>query len=160
MIACLLLLLFGFDILSNRMVVVVSTILPLSFSLALIYSFYATYHKVYSIFCIIGFLLIFFSRYYLKEKIATIILAVVHGIAGLLIFILPLVLTMSGKMSPQYSLISVGGTLIGISGLLLAFLKMGKPILLKHTIYKLLPGILFLMTFTFIAGMYPGNKIF
>ncbi len=157
LIACLLLLIFGFDILENKMIVVVSTLLPLSFSLALIYLFYYDYHNVYLIFCTIGIILIFFSRYFFKAKIATIILATVHGIAGILIFFVPIILITFGNVNSQIIFVSIGGTLIGISGLLLAFLKIGKPILSKEKIYILFPGILFFTTLSFMIGMHPGQ---
>ncbi len=153
LITCLLILLFDFEILKNRMVVIISTLLPLSFSLGMIKFYYPDYHYYYLCFCTIGFLSIFFSRFYLKEKIATIILALVHGAAGLLIFFLPIILVASGKVNLQYSFVSFGGALIGIGGLLLVFLKMGKPILSKETIYNLFPVILLLMTIAFILAM-------
>jgi hypothetical protein len=46
----------------------------------------------------------------------------------------------------------MGGALIGIGGLLLSFLKTGKPILSRETILKVLPGLLLVMTATYVAG--------
>jgi len=42
--------------------------------------------------------------------------------------------------------------LIGIGGLLLAFLKVGKPLLSRATILRILPGLLLLMTAAFVLG--------
>jgi hypothetical protein len=50
----------------------------------------------------------------------------------------------------------VGGALIGIGGLLLSFLKAGRPILSRETILKVLPGLLLLMTAFFVAGFKFG----
>jgi hypothetical protein len=50
----------------------------------------------------------------------------------------------------------VGGALIGLGGLLLSFLKAGKPILSRETIFKVLPGLLLLMTACFVAGFRFG----
>jgi hypothetical protein len=36
--------------------------------------------------------------------------------------------------------------------LLLSFLKIGKPILPRETIFRILPGLLLLMTAAFVAG--------
>jgi len=46
----------------------------------------------------------------------------------------------------------VGGALIGIGGLLLSFLKTGKPILSKETLLSVLPWLLLLMTTCFVVG--------
>jgi len=50
----------------------------------------------------------------------------------------------------------VGGALIGVGGLLLSFLKAGKPILSHETILKVLPGLLLLMTICFVVGFALG----
>jgi len=42
--------------------------------------------------------------------------------------------------------------LIGVGGLLLALLKVGKPLLSRATILKVLPGLLLAMTVAFVAG--------
>lgn len=153
LIACLLLFLFGFETLTNPVVVLVATILPLSFSLALITTYFSEYHIFYLIFSLFGFLMILFSRSFLSEKTATFILAFVHGIAGLIIFFLPIYLIIDGQNDFQYLFVSLGSALIGLSGLLLVFLKVGKPILSKNTIYNLFPLILLMMTITFLIGM-------
>jgi hypothetical protein len=50
----------------------------------------------------------------------------------------------------------LGGALIGIGGLLLSFLKAGKPILTRQTILSVLPSLLLLMTAAFVAGFKYG----
>ncbi|MBA4379951.1 MAG: hypothetical protein C0393_04580 [Anaerolinea sp.] len=80
------------------------------------------------------------------------VLAVVHGIAGLVIFILPIYLSITGQAASGFSLVGVGGALIGVGGILLALLKTGKPLLSRATILKVLPGLLLLMTAAFVAG--------
>ena len=64
----------------------------------------------------------------------------------------PVILAWQGVMQPAFSLVGVGGALIGLGGMLLAFLKAGKPLLSKATIFAVLPLILFLMTLFFVAG--------
>ncbi|MBI5945679.1 MAG: hypothetical protein HY864_15065 [Chloroflexi bacterium] len=80
----------------------------------------------------------------------------VHGIAGLTIFLLPIILSVQGKTQPLFSLVGIGGALIGIGGLLLSFLKAGRPILSRETIFKILPILLLLMTICFVAGFKFG----
>ena len=40
--------------------------------------------------------------------------------------------------------------------MMLAFLKMGKPILSEELIYAVLPAVLFVMTAMFVVGMSAG----
>jgi len=63
-----------------------------------------------------------------------------------------MILSIQGQVPVGYLLVSLGGGLIGLGGLLLAFLKAGKPLLSQEVIYQLLPIILFLMSLSFIGG--------
>jgi hypothetical protein len=80
----------------------------------------------------------------------------VHGIAGLTIFFLPIIISMQGQVEPAFALVGLGGALIGIGGLLLSFLKTGRPILSKEVILRVLPGLFLLMTVCFVAGFKLG----
>jgi hypothetical protein len=111
----------------------------------------------YLIFTIVGFLAVTLTRTLpTPGKTPTIVLAVVHGIAGMTIFLLPIALAAQGVTNPLFSLVGIGGALIGIGGLALSFLKAGKPILSKELILKILPVILFLMTLCFVVGFRYG----
>jgi len=157
LVAGLLLIILGFEVLDSPVVVIVSTIIPLSLSLGLVWQHLASLRGLYLTFSIIGFLAIIVTRSIpMKSKLPTIVLAFVHGIAGMTIFLLPIALSLQGAMKPLFSLVGVGGALIGIGGLLLSFLKAGKPILSRETILKVLPGLLLLMTICFVAGFKFG----
>ena len=58
-----------------------------------------------------------------------VVLALVHGVAGMIIFLLPIIIAITGQANPGFALVGVGGMFIGLGGLLLSFLKAGKPIL-------------------------------
>jgi len=152
LVAGLLLIILGFEVLQSQIVVIVSTLIPLSISLGLITEHLTRFAIPYLIFCIIGILLITVSRFSSRRKAATVILAIVHGIAGLIITVLPITLSIQGAVPFGYALVGLGGALIGIGGLLLAFLKAGKPILPQQTILSVLPYILLLMTAAFVGG--------
>ena len=152
-LACLLLILFGFEILENNFVVVAATLIPLSLSQGLIIHFLPESKFLYLFFIITGFTLVLFTRIYAEKKVATIVLAIVHGIAGMFVFLLPIILSFQSITSPQFSFVGIGGALIGIGGLLLAFLKTGNPLLSKETIFKLFPTLLLLMTGAFVYGL-------
>jgi hypothetical protein len=105
----LLLMIFGFEALDNSTVVVAVALLPLSLSIGLIYRFIPDLGIVYLFFAVAGLLLILVTRYYIGGKIATIVLAIVHGVAGLVTILLPLVLSMKGMASPLFSFVGIGG---------------------------------------------------
>jgi hypothetical protein len=152
LLASLLLLIFGLEILDSPVVVIVSTIIPLSLSLGLISQFVPELATIYLVFTILGFIAVLITRFFLPGKIAVVVLAIVHGVAGLIIFILPIVLTIQGETEAGFLFVSLGGALIGVGGMLLGFLKTGKPILPRETILSVLPGLLLLMTVAFVVG--------
>ena len=152
LIAVLLLIIMGFEGLESQIVVIVSTLIPLSISLGLITEHLSRFTIPYLVFCTIGFLLIVVTRFSAAGKAATIILAIVHGIAGLIMTVLPVMLSVQGAVPFGYALVGLGGALIGVGGLLLAFLKAGKPILPQQTILSILPYLLLLMTAAFVGG--------
>jgi len=153
LVAGLLLIILGFDVLDSPIVVIVSTIIPLSLSLGLVWEHLAAWRTPYLLFVLGGFLAIVLTRSLpLKGKLPTLVLAVVHGVAGMVIFLLPSVLAAQGVTRPGFALVGLGGALIGLGGLLLSFLKAGKPILPRTTILRILPALLLLMTAAFVAG--------
>ncbi len=156
LVACLLLIILGYEILDSPVVVVVSTIIPLSLSLGLVAEYLPDFVYPYLVFVVLGFLAVVITRFVAPGRIAVIVLAVVHGISGLLITFLPVYLSLSGVTSPGFVLVGVGGALIGIGGLLLSFLKTGKPVLPRETILRILPVLLLLMTASFVAGFVLG----
>lgn len=157
LVAGILLIIWGFDVLDSPVVVIVSTIIPLSLATGLVWQHLASFGTSYLVFAIAGFLAITLTRTLpTPGKIPTIVLALVHGIAGMTIFLLPIILSIQGKTQPLFSLVGIGGALIGIGGLALSFLKAGKPILSKELILKTLPIILFLMTLCFVIGFKYG----
>lgn len=157
LVAGLLLIIWGFDVLDSPVVVIISTVIPLSLSLGLVWQYIASFRTPYLVFAILGFLAVTLTRSIsIPGKIPTIVLALVHGVAGMTIFLLPILFSIQGTTQPLFSLVGVGGALIGIGGLALSFLKAGKPILSKELILKILPVILFLMTLCFVVGFKYG----
>ncbi len=157
LVACLLLIILGLEILESPVVVVVSTVIPLSLSLGLVWEHLAAWRTPYLLFVAAGFLTIVITRSLpLKGRLPTILLAVVHGVAGMVIFLLPSVLAAQGAARPGFALVGLGGALIGLGGLLLSFLKAGRPIVPRETILRILPALLLLMTAAFVAGFALG----
>ena len=127
LVAGLLLIILGFDVLDSPLVVIVSTIIPLTLSLGLVWQYQETWRTPYLIFAILGFLVITVTRLVpISEKLPVLSLILTHGIAGMVIFLLPIVLVLQEQVNPGFALVGVGGALIGVGGLLLSFLKTGK----------------------------------
>jgi hypothetical protein len=156
LVACLLLIIFGFDILDSPWVVAIAAILPISIAAGLVSEYLSGFEIAYLAFGILGVLLILLSRLLLPIRFSTIVLAFVHGIAGLLIVILPIWITLQGEAGIGFLLVSLGGMIIGVVGLLLSILKAGKPLLPISRILALFPTLLLFMSASFVAGMAWG----
>lgn len=155
LIASLLLIILGFDVLDSPAVVIVATIIPLSLSTGLVWEHLPAWQTGYLVFAILGFLAVVITRAFpMPGRLPTIALASVHGVAGMVIFLLPIVMVLQGQSAPGFALVGLGGALIGIGGLLLSFLKTGKPILSRERVLKILPGLLLATTACFVLGFY------
>ncbi|NPV78062.1 MAG: hypothetical protein HPY59_17010 [Anaerolineae bacterium] len=153
LVAELLLLILGLEVLDEPVVVIISTVIPLSLSTGLVWQHLPALRTPYLVFAVAGFLVVTLTRSLIpRRRLAVLALAVVHGVAGVIITFLPAGLVLAGRAASGYGLISVGGGLIGLGGLLLAFLKAGRPFLSRQVIFQLLPGLLLLMTAAFVAG--------
>jgi hypothetical protein len=158
LIAALLMIILGFEVLESPAVVVVSTLIPLSLSTGLVWQHVPALQTEFLVFALVGFAAVLASRTLpAPRRVATMVLALVHGIAGLTIFLLPLALALQGSQEAGFALIGVGGALIGIGGLLLSFLRAGKPILSQAMILRVLPWLLLVMSVCFVAGFSFGT---
>jgi len=143
----------GFEVLDAPAIVIISTLIPLSLATGLVWELLTPYRTLYLVFAILSFISVTITRTIpMKGKLPTILLVVVHGIAGMTIFLLPIILAVTGKAPLEFALVGVGGALIGMGGMLFSLLKVGKPVLSKVNILKVLPGLLFLMTACFVVG--------
>ena len=152
LVACLLLIILGFEILDSPLVVIISTIIPLSLSLGLVWEYFIELRIYYLVFAVLGFLAVIITRQFTPGRMAVIVLAVVHGISGMVIFLLPILLSLNGLTEMGFIMVGVGGALIGLGGLLLSFLKTGRPIFSRKVILTLLPWLFLSMTVAFVAG--------
>lgn len=152
LVAGLLMIILGFDVLETDIVVIVSTIIPLSLSLGLVAEFFPQWRIPYLVFVLVGFMAIIITRYQASRKVALIPLAVWHGISGIVIFVLPIYVSLTGLAPSAFVWVGAGGALIGVLGLMLTFLRSGNPVLSRETTLTAFPAILFLMTFAFVIG--------
>ena len=152
LVAGLLLIILGFEILDSPLTIMVSTLIPLSLSLGLVAEYAPSFVVPYVIFALAGFIAIGITRFTVPSRVATLVLAPVHGLAGLLIFGMPIAMVIQGTVPTGFVWVGIGGGLIGVGGLLLSFLKTGRPILAQDTILSMLPVLLLLTTTAFVYG--------
>jgi hypothetical protein len=88
----LLLIFFGFGILPSPYVLTVASLIPLGISLGLMKQYAPQYKKVYAWFAFVGFLAIAISSIAGLEAIKKIAVPLFHVVAGLIIFLLPIML--------------------------------------------------------------------
>jgi len=156
LLSALLLFILGFSVLDNSIVVIISTIIPLSISTGLIWEHLAAYRTFYLVFAIVGFLAVILTRsMQAPVNLRTIILAIVHGISGVIIFLLPIFLSIFRRTRPDFALVGVGGALMGLEGLILSFSKF-QFFISKETIRRFLPWLLLITTICFVAGFKLG----
>ncbi|HMV28607.1 MAG TPA: hypothetical protein PKE23_04425 [Anaerolineales bacterium] len=158
LVAALLIFILGMEVLDMPIVVIVSTIIPLSLSVGLVWQHLASWRTSYLVFALIGFLAVTLTRsIQMQNKLPVVILAVTHGVAGLTIFFLPIILAIQTQVPPLFALVGLGGGLIGIVGLLLSFQKTGLQIVSKENLMKFFPTFLLLTTALFVAGFKFGG---
>ena len=157
LVAALMLFILGFEALDSPVVVIVATIIPLSLGLGLIWDHLPQLRLPFALFAGIGFLAVAITRSIkVPPLVQTIVLTLVHGPAGLAIFLLPLFAALNGQARPAFALVGLGGALIGSAGLLLFFLRAGRPLLRRETLLRLFPALLLVMTACFAAGFLWG----
>lgn len=146
LVAGLLLIGFGYGVLESPLVAIVAALIPTALAAGLVREFFPGYARPYTTFAVSGVLAIAITRLTGPRGLATVVLAVVHAIAGLTIFALPVVVIWQSGAPGAFAFVTVGGTLIGLGGLALAFLKAGRPILPARFIFTILAPLLLLMT--------------
>ncbi len=145
----------GWGLLDSPYVLTVATLIPLGISLGLMNQFLTQYKKAYAWFALFGLLAIAITSIG-SMALKSLAVPLFHGIAGLIIVGLPLYLCLVQKTAPKgFGMVGIGGALIGIGGIALAFYKAGKPLFGIFTgefILMILAPLLFLMTLAFTIG--------
>jgi len=154
LVSGLLLIFFGWGILASPYVLTVATLIPLGISMGLMNQFRPHYKKTYSWFALVGLLAIAVTSIG-GMTLKSIAVPVFHGVAGLIIFGLPIYKCLVEKDAPKgFGMVGVGGALIGLGGIALAFLVSGSQFLFfsAEFVYMILAPLLLLMTLAFAFG--------
>lgn len=157
-----LIILFDFAVLARPEIKIVATLIPFGIATGLMCQFYENYAKPYVLFLLLGFVLIILLNYGILDT--KLIYPIFHTIAGLTIFFVPIIAVKNKVADKGFIWVSVGGALIGIGGIALAFLGSGTPLLgifTAEVVFTILSPILLLMTLAytwgFMKNMHPAK---
>ena len=151
LVSGLLLIFFGWDILASPYVLTVATLIPLGISMGLMNQFRPKYKKIYSWFALVGLLAIAVTSIG-GMALKSVAVPVFHGVAGLIIFGLPLYKCLVEKNAPKgFGMVGLGGALIGLGGIALAFLVSDSQFLFfsAEFVFMILAPLLLLITLAF-----------
>src|SRR5512139_3459751 len=151
LVSGLLLIFLGLGILASPYVLTVASLIPLGLSMGLAEEYFPSWKKAFKWFALIGFLAIAVTSIAGLDTLKKIAVPLFHGVAGLVIFLGPFF----AKGAPQgYWWVGIGGMLIGLGGIALAFISVGGQLLFFSPPFVLLilTPLLFLMTGAFVLG--------
>lgn len=151
LVSGLLLIFLGLEILSSPYVLTVASLIPLGISIGLVVEYFPGWKTVFRWFALAGFLAIAVSSIAGLDLLKKIVVPLFHGVAGLVIFLGPFL----AKGAPKgFFWVGVGGLLIGLGGIALAFLSMDSQLLFfsPELVMTILTPLLFLMTSAFALG--------
>jgi len=157
LISGLLLIFLGMDILSSPFVLTVASLIPLGISMGIAEQYYPKWKKAFKWFALIGFLAIAISGIAGIEIGRKISVPIFHGAAGLVIFLGPIL----AKKAPKgFIWVGVGGVLIGLGGIALAFIANGSQLLFfsPDFVLMILSPLLLVMTLAFTYGFMKDIK--
>jgi len=141
----------GWGALASPYVLTVATLIPLGISMGLMNQYFPKWKKAYSWFALVGLLAIAYTSI-TGHDLKRLAVPIFHGVAGLIIFLGPFLV--KDKAPKGFWWVGIGGLLIGIGGIALAFLTSGKQLLFfsQDVVLMILAPLLLLMTLAFAAG--------
>jgi hypothetical protein len=151
LVSGLLLIFLGLDILASPYVLTVASLIPLGISMGVAEEYYPAWKKAFKWFAVVGFLAIAITSIAGLDTLKKIAVPLFHGVAGFVIFLGPFF----AKGAPKgFWWVGVGGLLIGLGGIALAFLSVGRQLLFfsPALVAVILTPLLFLMTGAFTLG--------
>ena len=151
LISGLLLIFLGYDILKSPWVLTVASLIPLGISMGIAEQYFPSWKKAFKWFALVGFLVIAvtsISGMAVPKKVAV---PLFHGVAGLVIVLGPLFARLAAK---GFWWVSIGGVLIGLGGIALAFISLGSQLLFfsPSFVMMILAPLLLLMVLAFALG--------
>ena len=160
LVAGLILIFAGWSALATPFVSVVAGLIPFGIATGLVARHYSGAHMGYLGLMLVGVVLIAIAKFGGFADFAKVIYPIFHGIAGLTIVIVPILAVKAGEASGKYIFVAVGGALMGLGGMALAFLSVGKQLLFfsGDVVMAILAPLLFLTTFSFLLGLVKKQE--
>jgi len=157
LVSGLLLIFLGLGILSSPYVLTVASLIPLGISMGLVEQFFPQYKRPFKWFALVGFLAIAVTSIAGIELGRKISVPLFHGVAGLVIFLGPFRAKNAAK---GFGWVGIGGLLIGLGGIALAFIASGGQLLFfsPSLVMRILTPLLLLMTLAFTWGFVKDIK--
>lgn len=158
-----LLILLGYGILGlggtalSPYILPIASLIPFGISVGLVRQYFPRWKRVYLWFATLGLLAIAVTSIGGMDA-KRIAVPLFHGVAGLVIFLGPFFAKGAAR---GFRWVGVGGVLIGIGGIALAFLSAGISLLGIFTaelVFNILAGLLLLMTLAFAWGFVKDIK--
>lgn len=153
LVSGLLLIFFGYGILASPLILTVTSLIPLGIALGLVNQYWNARKKVYSWFALFGILAIALTSFAFNS-LRPFAVSLFHGVSGLIIFLLPFKAAADGRAPKGFWWVGIGGALIGLGGIALAFLSMGSQLLFfsPQFVFLILAPLLLLMTGAYTLG--------
>jgi hypothetical protein len=151
LISGLLLIFLGYDILASPYVLTVASLIPLGISMGIAEEYYPAWKRAFKWFAVIGILAIAITSIAGMDALKKVVVPLFHGVAGLVIFLGPFL----AKKAPKgFGWVGIGGLLIGLGGIALAFISAGSQLLFFTPTFvrQILAGLLLLMALAFAWG--------
>ena len=157
LVSGLLLIFLSLEILKSPYVLTVASLIPLGLSMGIVEEYFPKYKKAFKWFALVGFLAIAISAIFGIDIVKKISVPLFHGVAGLVIFLGPFF----AKKAPKgFWWVGIGGLLIGLGGIALAFISNGAQLLFFSPTFviSILTPLLLTMTLAFTWGFVKDIK--
>jgi hypothetical protein len=151
MVSGLLLIFLGLGILASPLVLTVASLIPLGISMGIAEEYYPAWKTYFKWFAAVGFVAIAVTSLGGMDTLKKIAVPLFHGVAGLVIFLGPF---FAPKAPKGFFWVGIGGLLIGLGGIALAFISAGTQLLFfsPDFVMLILAPLLLLMTGAFALG--------
>lgn len=151
LVSGLLLIFLGLGILASPWVLTVASLIPLGISMGLMEQYFPKYKTAFKWFALLGILAIAVTSIGGMEIGRRISVPLFHGVAGLVIALGPFLAKGAAR---GFWWVGVGGFLIGLGGIALAFIASGSQLLFfsPSLVMTILTPLLLLMTLAFTWG--------
>lgn len=145
LVSGLLLIFLGLGILASPYVLTVASLIPLGISMGIAEQYFPKWKKAFKWFALVGFLAIALFSIAGIEIGRKISVHLFHGVAGPVIFLGPF---FTKKAAKGFWWVGIGGLLIGLGGIALAFIANGSQLLFfsPEFVMIILTPLLLLMT--------------